>query len=170
MALPPDPRKHKNASKAVEKPEPDHIANASKMVGADHLAASGKVIEDRRGAPEGSFGNPPYSPTDSDRAVVEGLVVSGCNHEQIAAYLDISHDTLTKHYRKELDTAKVKLAGMMTKTMMQRAMDNNHKDCQRAYEYWMSRQFSWKETLSHEHGNILIEVINGLAEPNQNPK
>ena len=149
MALPPDPRKHKKpASKSVEKPEPDHIANASKMVaGADHLADPGKVIEDRRGSKPGEFGQPPHIATDENRRLVKALAAYGNRQDDIATILDISHDTLTRHYGRELKTGALEANAKVAEKMYKKAIDGDNS----CMQYWLSRRAGWKETTTHEH-------------------
>lgn len=145
MAIPPDPRKHKKPSNPVEKKEP-----------ADHFPDPAKKVEapiDRRGAPPGQFGNPPHDPTEKTRAIVKGFIIAGTPHIQIAEYLEISHDTLTKHYKRELSLSLEELKHELAGVMVRRARNDEHKDCQRAAEYLMSRRGgdAWKEKSTHEH-------------------
>lgn len=154
VEIPPDPRKNRptTASKAGAKPEPRREPGAGKPTAAqDHVAGSGKVIEERRGAPEGSFGNPPHEPTDANRETVKKMASFGNKHEEIALILGISEDTLTKYYAYELKMGGVELNNQIADKMATRALSDDHKDAQRAAEYWLSRRAGWKETSTHEH-------------------
>ena len=121
--IPPDPRKHKRpaASNPVGKPEP--------KAKPDHVAASGKVIEDgdRRGSPPGVFGQPPHVPTDDTRATVKRMASFGNKHEEIALILGISEDTLTRHYAVELKTGGLELNNKIADKMATRALSDDHK-------------------------------------------
>lgn len=134
MAIPPDPRKHKKPSNPVEKPEPDHVA------------ASGKVI-DRRGAPPGHSGNPPHIATEENRRLVKALAAYGNRQDDIATILDISHDTLTRHYARELKTGALEANSKVAETMYKKALTGDNS----CMQYWLSRRAGWKETTTHEH-------------------
>lgn len=150
MAIPPDPRKHKKPSNPVEKQEP----TPSKIEGADHFRDPAKKVEapiDRRGAPPGRFGNPPHEPTEKTRAIVKGFVIAGTTHVKIAEYLDISHDTLMRHYNREISLSLEELKHELAGIMVRRARNDEHKDCQRAAEYIMSRRGGWSEKSIYDH-------------------
>ncbi len=168
VEIPPDPRKHRKpaASNPVGKAEPDHIRGVTKKVPADHVAgvnkmvsdhvaASGKVIDappaDRRGSPPGVFGQPPHVPTEENRDLVKKMASFGNKHEEIALVLEISEDTLTRHYARELKLGGIELNNKIADRMAARALSDDHKDAQRAGEYWLSRRAGWKETSTHEH-------------------
>jgi hypothetical protein len=168
VEIPPDPRKSRkapaapNASKPGEKQEPDHIRGVTKKVSdhiadpgkkvADHVASSGKGIDDRRGAPEGTFGQPPHVPTNEQRERVKMLASFGNRHVEIALLLDISEDTLTRHYDRELKTGALEANTKVAQSMFRRATaETDDNLAQRAGEYWLSRRAGWKETSTHEH-------------------
>ena len=46
---------------------------------------------------------PPFKPTATQRAFVEGAALGGLPHERIAERVGCSVDTLVKYFRKELD-------------------------------------------------------------------
>lgn len=58
--------------------------------------------DDRRGAPKGSQGQPPFEPTDEQRQIVRTWGVAAGEHFT-ANRLGISVSTLIQHFRKELD-------------------------------------------------------------------
>jgi len=47
-----------------------------------------------------------HIPTEKSRAIVAGYCCAGYNQEEIAEFMDIHVNTLAKHYRFELKTAK----------------------------------------------------------------
>src|SRR5690242_17483082 len=87
---------------------------------------------DRRGCPPGQgthrggrggmIGNPPYVPTDEDRANVRAWI-KVTSADAIAAYMGISRDTLDRHYPEELKAGRfelvAKLGGMAVKMALE---------------------------------------------------
>jgi hypothetical protein len=55
--------------------------------------------------PTPAVGRPPHVPTDDSRRTVELMTMAGITQEGVARVLDISVDTLGRHYRTELDTS-----------------------------------------------------------------
>jgi hypothetical protein len=82
-------------------------------------------VKDKRGAPRGKgtvqanggqIGNPPFEPTAEQRKLVESHAAVGTPHELIAELIinpatnePISSDTLTRHFRKQLDQGLAKM-------------------------------------------------------------
>lgn len=87
---------------------------------------------DRRGAPRGErpvdpetgrkvMGNLPFEPTDAQRADVE-LYAKVMSQAMIAEALGISVDTLTRHFRKELDRGKREAVSAVGAKLLAKAM------------------------------------------------
>lgn len=64
----------------------------------------------------------------------------------IAAMLGISHDTLTKYYRSELDIGKSKVVEQVANSLKRNAM---HGDVQ-AQKFFLSSRAGWAEKQTHE--------------------
>lgn len=124
------------AKKAPEKAQEEinHIPDTTKKV-------------DRRGAPPGHKGNPPHIPTDENRKIVKALTAYGVPQEDIARQLQISADTLARHYRRELDTAAVEANARMAETLFQAGL----KGDVRAMMFWLKTRAKWSETHKLEH-------------------
>lgn len=122
------------------------------------MAAKKKTTEKKR-----PRGRPAYKPTDSDRSKVKTLAGYGLTHDHIATVMEISDETLRKHYRKELDagmaTAQAQIASW--------AFDSARSGSVPMRIFLCKTQLGWKETVHTEHsGEIkgLYEVITSESE------
>ena len=91
-------------------------------------------------------GRPPHVKTEENAERVEALCAYGMDHVMIAAMLGISHDTLTKYYRSELDIGKSKVVEQVANSLKRNAM---HGDVQ-AQKFFLSSRAGWSEKQTHE--------------------
>ena len=103
-----------------------------------------------RGNIKGFSKTPPHVPTDEDRELVKRLVAFGNRNEDIADIIGISHDTLTRYYSFEIKVGRAEITSRIANKVTTRALSDDHKDAQRAAEYWLSRRGGWKEITGHE--------------------
>jgi hypothetical protein len=68
-----------------------------------------------------------HKPDAEMRAKVIGFSCAGFTHEQIAAYLDIDDKTLRKHYRHELDQAKMEKISAISNNVYKMALEGDQK-------------------------------------------
>lgn len=87
-----------------------------------------------------------YKPTDADRVFVERAVMGGSRIEDIAAALNIHDDTLRKHYRYEIMTARERLKGEAIRVICDSLTDGSLD----AAKYVMSRVGGWTEKVPVE--------------------
>ena len=85
-----------------------------------------------------------FKPTDQDRRLVEKMGAVGVPHESIALVIrdGIDDKTLRKHFRRELDTAKVKANAKIGGKLFSMAMAGNVT----ALIFWAKTRMGWKET------------------------
>ena len=85
-----------------------------------------------------------FKPTDQDRRLVEKMGAVGVPHESIALVIrdGIDDKTLRKHFRRELDTAKVKANAKIGGKLFSMAMAGNVP----ALIFWAKTRMGWKET------------------------
>jgi hypothetical protein len=90
-------------------------------------------------APPG--GNQPnqHRPTDEQRLIVKELYAVGIPRPRIAARLEISEETLTKHYKQELDDSKDGMISALGKNLYNDAINGDEK----AREFWLKCQGRW---------------------------
>ena len=94
-------------------------------------------------------GRPPHEPTEENRIKVKTLAAVGTRFEDIARKLEISENTLTKYYRKELDEGRIDANSAIAKSLYDQAKSCNTT----AQIFWLKTRAGWKETQVNEvHG------------------
>lgn len=96
------------------------------------------------------------------RKQVGDFMAMGFTHNDIAKLLYISDETLRRHYRKELDTAKIKSNFNVAKNLYNIATDPEHRSSAQAAIFWAKTQMGWREVERKEvtganGGPLLIE-------------
>ena len=91
-------------------------------------------------------GRPPYVRTEENAERVEALCAYGMDHVMIASMLGISHDTLTKYYRHELDVGKSKVVEQVANSLKRNAMSGDVQ----AQKFFLSSRAGWSEKQTHE--------------------
>ena len=98
-------------------------------------------------------GRPLYKPSETDRAFVERAVMAGSRINDIAAALNITDDTLRKHFRYEIMTARERLKGDAVRVMMDNLADGSLD----AAKFVLARVAGWSE--KHEvAGNVTVNL------------
>ena len=114
-------------------------------------------------------GNPPvkptFKPTDDERRTVELMCAVGIPHEGIALCIrdGIDDKTLRKHFRRELDTAKIRANTKIGGSIFQAAIAGNMI----AASLWAKTQMGWKETQVNEHTGNWASIVNALSKPDE---
>ena len=96
---------------------------------------------------EEGMGRPPHQPTDQTRLQAKTLAAVGIRHEDIAAKIGISADTLVKYYKQELDDGRVDANAQIGKSLYEQAKAGNTA----AMIFWLKTRAGWKETQVQEH-------------------
>ncbi len=68
-------------------------------------------------------GRPPHLPNADTRIKVYTLSTVGTRHEDIASVLGISHDTLVKYYKEELDKGRIEANASVAETLFKQAKE-----------------------------------------------
>jgi hypothetical protein len=109
-------------------------------------------------------GRPPHLKTEDTRNRVFILSTVGTRHEDIATVLNISHDTLVKYYKEELDKGRIEANASVAETLFKQAKEGNTT----AMIFWLKSRAKWKETSQHEiSGNpdgtpVEVKIITGI--------
>jgi hypothetical protein len=109
-------------------------------------------------------GRPPHLPTADTRIKVYTLSTVGTRHEDIASVLGISHDTLVKYYKEELDKGRIEANASVAETLFKQAKEGNTT----AMIFWLKSRAKWKETSQHEiSGNpdgspVEVKIVTGI--------
>jgi hypothetical protein len=109
-------------------------------------------------------GRPPHLATADTRNKVYTLSTVGTRHEDIASVLSISHDTLVKYYKEELDKGRIEANASVAETLFKQAKEGNTT----AMIFWLKSRAKWKESTQHEiSGNpdgtpIEVKIVTGI--------
>lgn len=83
-----------------------------------------------------------HLPTEETRKLVRSLSAVGIRYVDIASKLDISDDTLVKHYKKDLEDGRIDANASIGQTLFQQAKNGNTS----AAIFWLKTRANWKET------------------------
>jgi len=99
-----------------------------------------------------------HKPTDETRASVEALASFGVGQEDIAKHIGISHATLRKYYREELDLSAINANRKvltylfsLASGMAIKESGATHGDCKAAAIFWAKTRCGWRETAQLDH-------------------
>jgi len=98
-----------------------------------------------------------HRPTDETKAQVFALASFGVTQDEISKFLDVSDDTLRKHYKKEIDSASVErnaeVAAFLFRSANGSALEAgaSHSDCLKAAMFWLKTRARWRETTDVNH-------------------
>ena len=105
-------------------------------------------------------GKPPFKPTAEDRKQVFDMSAVGIPQESICRVIraddgGIDDKTLRKHFRKELDTAKIKADANVSGMLYNNCMAGK----ERSIEWWEKTRQNRREAATLEHsGSIGVEL------------
>tara|TARA_R110000868_G_scaffold167397_1_gene401694 strand:- start:1149 stop:1586 length:438 start_codon:yes stop_codon:yes gene_type:complete len=108
-------------------------------------------------------GRPAHLVTPSTQSQVTQMSIVGTRYEDIAIVLGISHDTLTKHYKKELELGRIEANAAVAGTLYEKARQGDTS----SMIFWLKTRAQWSEKntteLTGEGGApINIKVITGI--------
>jgi hypothetical protein len=83
-----------------------------------------------------------HIPTEETRKLVRSLSAVGIRYVDIASKLDITDDTLVKHYKKDLEDGRIDANASIGQTLFQQAKSGNTS----AAIFWLKTRAQWKET------------------------
>jgi hypothetical protein len=114
----------------------------------------------RRAQAPKSTGRLPHQPDDQSRRFVNAMAQVGIKQEDIGKVVGISHATLEKHYRQELDTALTKALSLVGQSVLMQALGGppsadgkiNWKQAVPSMAIWFEKtRGGLKEIIGHEH-------------------
>ena len=83
-----------------------------------------------------------HIPTEDSKKLVRNLAAVGTRYVDIAHKLDITDDTLRKHYKAELEDGRIDANAQIANTLFQNAKSGNMT----AAIFWLKTRAGWKET------------------------
>lgn len=95
-----------------------------------------------------------FEATSEQRRMVEQMSAAGIAHEQQALVLEISADTLFRHFDKELKTGRVKANLRMAGALYNNGLKGNVT----AQIFWLKTRAGWKDFES-EVGDQAVTLI-----------
>jgi predicted ArsR family transcriptional regulator len=102
-----------------------------------------------------------HKPTEETRKLVRTLSSVGITYDDISNKLNITAETLRKHYKEDLLNGRVDANALIGQSLYQSARDGNTS----AQMFWLKTRAGWKETnaleLSGADGGA-IQVITGI--------
>jgi hypothetical protein len=111
--------------------------------------------DDARGTPPGTgtvetatggrIGNPPFVATDAMRRDVEAWVRAGLQPPDIAILLNVSRQTIDRHFKRELQVARIKVKAAIGASLTQKALRGNLT----AQIFWLRTQAKWNVRVEH---------------------
>ena len=108
-------------------------------------------------------GRPTHLVSADTRNQVTQMSIVGTRYEDIALVLGISHDTLTKYYKKELELGRIEANAAIAGTLFEKAKQGDTS----SMIFWLKTRAQWSEKntteLTGEGGApINIKVITGI--------
>ena len=152
--------------KPIENENHSHLDNVSPdVLKADDISMDNDkaLIPDNVDSKD-KGGRPPHLPNGDTRNKVFMLSTVGTRHEDIATVLSISHDTLVKYYKEELDKGRIEANASVAETLFKQAKEGNTT----AMIFWLKSRAKWKETSQHEiSGNpdgtpVEVKIVTGI--------
>src|SRR5687767_5995576 len=100
-------------------------------------------------------GRPPHQPDAASRRLVEHHAAIGTPHQTIAKLLQLSLNTLKKHYGGELELGLARANAVVGGRLFEEARKGHVV----AAIFWMKTRGGWRETAKVEHsGGTSLEV------------
>lgn len=108
-------------------------------------------------------GRPAHLKTPHTAQEVLSLSIVGTRYEDIALMLNISHDTLTKYYKVELEKGRIEANAAVAGTLFEKAKQGDTS----SMIFWLKTRAQWSEKntteLTGEGGApINIKVVTGI--------
>lgn len=106
----------------------------------------------------------PHVPTEADRNKVRIMASMGMTLPQMSAVMGISHVTLTKYYKNDIDHGAAIINQAITANLARQALKNDFKAAPAAM-FWAKTRMGWRDTSNVEHSGPnggAIQIISAL--------
>jgi hypothetical protein len=120
-------------------------------------------------------GSPEHVPDDKTRAEVSALCAYGVPQEEIGIYIGVDAKTLRKHYRQELDSAKLKANARVRRFLFETATGDalakgaSYADCLRGSMFWAKTQMGFRDgdsLLDRSDVDRVVEIVRATRPDN----
>jgi predicted transcriptional regulator len=105
-------------------------------------------------------GAPHHEATEQTKAKVSALVSFGVTREEIARYLEISEDTLLRHYRYEIENSQLDANAQVAAKLFKKATKNEDLS---AIIFWLKTRARWR-TADKDDDRKKDSIIEALLE------
>ena len=105
-------------------------------------------------------GAPHHEANEKTRAKVSALVSFGVTREDIARYLEISEDTLLRHYRYEIENSQLDANAQVAAKLFKKATKNEDLS---AIIFWLKTRARWR-TADKDDDRKKDSIIEALLE------
>jgi len=113
----------------------------------------------------------PYEPTDDDRLKVRRFKAFGLTDEQVAHGMDISVDTLTRHYPKELEFGLSTIIANVASSLYAKALSAKHPQAVAAAIFILKTRGGWSErVLVEDLRDASLQIVLDLGPTNGHAK
>ena len=102
-----------------------------------------------------------FVPTDQQRELVLGLRAIGATHERIGEVLGVSHDTVIRHFSRELEIGFDQIRAKIASTLIQKALDGDTA----CLIFLAKTRLGWSEKIKIETENQPQMVIVHTDDP-----
>lgn len=99
-----------------------------------------------------------HTPTKQTRSLVSAYIAGGATQDQIALVLQITDDTLRKHYEIELKTAKI----VYTQKVVGKLDEHIENGSERAVFFYLTHQAKWSSGDKDKESDVLKEQAEAL--------
>lgn len=117
------------------------------------------------------IGRPRFAVSDRDRSFVKRMSALGASLDDIATTIGCDRNTLTKHFRQDIDDGRIESTAAVAAALFAKATAKMISGASvRAAEIWLRRYPEWLEAerprdRDDEAGDNEIVVTGGLPEP-----
>jgi hypothetical protein len=100
-------------------------------------------------------GQKPHIPTEEIRKKVDAMAGYGVPQMLIARVLNISNNTLRKHYLEELETASIRANTAVAQSLFRKATGDGPQSVTAAI-FWAKTRMGWKEPATEADSEALL--------------
>jgi hypothetical protein len=98
----------------------------------------------------------PYKPSEEDGATVRALKAFGHTDAEIAAFMRISHDTLERHHREDLDLGLTQANFKVANVLFKKCVEDEDTT---SIIFWLKTRARWREAREEQKDNSLLEQL-----------
>ena len=89
--------------------------------------------------------------TEQNRRTVSAMTAYGIHREDIARAIGCSPETISKHYRHEIETSVAQANSKVAQRLFKVATEGTGKELVTAMIFWLKTRARWRERHLHEH-------------------